>query len=185
MLTFASDAHRQHHPMQPFHDQGHMVVPPEVPERADRIRAAIEASGIGPVREPREWDRDAILRVHTPGYVDFLEHVHVQWRGATGAAEDAEAVPYARAIRGQDFAGPVHPITALGWYSHDGDAVLAGTWAAAGGAVDVTMSAFDPVASASTPAAYALARPPGHRAAADSFAGYCFLNNAAIATGAW
>ena len=34
-------------------------------------------------------------------------------------------------------------------------------------------------------AAYALARPPGHHAAADSYAGYCFLNNAAIAAAAW
>jgi acetoin utilization deacetylase AcuC-like enzyme len=33
--------------------------------------------------------------------------------------------------------------------------------------------------------AYALARPPGHHAAADSFAGYCYLNNAAIAAHAW
>jgi len=45
MLTFASDAHRQHHPRQPFHDQGRLIDPPEVPERAERIRAAIvEAS---------------------------------------------------------------------------------------------------------------------------------------------
>ena len=31
--------------------------------------------------------RPPILRVHTPYYVDFLEHVHAQWRDATGAAE--------------------------------------------------------------------------------------------------
>jgi acetoin utilization deacetylase AcuC-like enzyme len=30
-----------------------------------------------------------------------------------------------------------------------------------------------------------LCRPPGHHAAADSFAGYCYLNNAAIAAQAW
>ena len=34
-------------------------------------------------------------------------------------------------------------------------------------------------------AAYALARPPGHHAATDSYAGYCFLNNAAIAAALW
>ena len=32
---------------------------------------------------------------------------------------------------------------------------------------------------------YALARPPGHHAAVDSFAGYCYLNNAAVAAQAW
>ena len=123
--------------------------------------------------------------MHTADYVEFLEHVHARWRAATGAPEDAEAVPYARAIRGQPFDGPVHPIAALGWYSHDSDAILAGTWAAAIGAVDVTMSAWRAVADGDVGAAYALARPPGHHAAADSYAGYCFLNNAAIAAAAW
>jgi acetoin utilization deacetylase AcuC-like enzyme len=185
MLTFASDAHRQHHPRQPFHDQGHMIDPPEVPERAERIRAAIAASGIGPFLAPTAHGLDPVLRVHTSDYVDFLEHVHERWRAATGAPLDAEAMPYARAIRGQEFTGPVSPIAALGWYSHDSDSILAGTWAAALGAVDVTMSACDAVVSGDARAAYALARPPGHHAAADSYAGYCFLNNAAIAAAAW
>jgi acetoin utilization deacetylase AcuC-like enzyme len=34
---------------------------------------------------------------------------------------------------------------------------------------------------AGAPGAFALCRPPGHHAARDLFAGYCFLNNAAIA----
>ena len=42
-----------------------------------------------------------------------------------------------------------------------------------------------PWSSGEARAAYALARPPGHHAAADSYAGYCFLNNAAIAAAAW
>jgi acetoin utilization deacetylase AcuC-like enzyme len=185
MLTFASDAHLQHHPRVPFHDQGHMIDPPEVPERAQRIRAAIEAAELGRIVAPAQHGLDPVLRVHTADYVEFLEHVHARWRAATGAPEGAEAVPYARAIRGQPFAGPVSPIAGLGWYSHDSDAILAGTWAAALGAVDLTMSAWAAVANGDERAAYALARPPGHHAAADSYAGYCFLNNAAIAAAAW
>ena len=53
------------------------------------------------------------------------------------------------------------------------------------GAVDVTLTAWEAVAVGRRRAAYALARPPGHHAAADSFAGYCYLNNAAIAAQAW
>src|SRR5271154_1932635 len=98
MLTFAPDAPRQHHPRQPFHDQGRMIDPPEVPERAERIRAAIEAAGIGPVLAPEAHPRVAVLRVHTAEYVEFLQHVHERWRAATNAPLDAEAVPYARAI---------------------------------------------------------------------------------------
>jgi acetoin utilization deacetylase AcuC-like enzyme len=185
MLTFASDVHRRHHPRQPFHDQGRMIDPPEVPERAERIRTAIAASGIGPILAPDSHGLDPILRVHAADYVDFLEHAHARWRAATNADERAEAVPYARPIRGQPFDSPRHPIAAFGWYSHDNDAILAGTWQAATGAVDVTLSALEPVAGGDARAAYALARPPGHHAATDSYAGYCFLNNAAIAAAAW
>jgi acetoin utilization deacetylase AcuC-like enzyme len=185
MHTFASDAHRQHHPRQPFHDQGHMIDPPEVPERAERIRAAIDASGIGPVVAPAAHGLDSVRRVHTDDYLEFLEHAFERWRAATGAPADAEAVPYARPIRGQPRGAPHHPIEAFGWYSHDNDAILAGTWAAATGAVDVTVHAWQAVADGVVPHAYALARPPGHHAAADSYAGYCYLNNAAIAAAAW
>ena len=185
MLTFASDAHRHHHPRQPFHDQGGLIDPPEVPERAERIRAAIVDAGIGPIVAPDEHGLEPVRRVHTADYIEFLEHAFARWRAATGAPADAEAVPYARPIRGQPLAGLHHPIEALGWFSHDNDAILAGTWGAARGAVDVTMSAWRAVADGAAPAAYALARPPGHHAAADSYAGYCFLNNAAIAAAAW
>ena len=40
---------------------------------------------------------------------------------------------------------------------------------------------MDAVADGRHDAAYALGATPGHHAAADSYAGYCFLNNAAIA----
>jgi len=185
MLTFASDAHRGHHPRQPFHDQGRMIDPPEVPERAERIRAAIADARIGPIVSPEEHGIQPALRVHTSEYVEFLQHVHAHWRQATNAPDHGEAVPYARPVRGQPFTGPRHPIEALGWYSHDNDAILAGTWAAAIGAVDVTLSAWRAVVDDDARAAYALARPPGHHAATDSYAGYCFLNNAAIAASMW
>ena len=184
MLTFASDAHRQHHPRQPFHDRDGLTVPPEVPERAERIRAAIEAAGFT-VEPPTTHGLEPVLRVHTRAYLDFLEHAHARWREMMTAPVDGEAVPYARAIRGQPLGGAQSVIADLGWYSHDNDALLAGTWAAALGAVDVTLSAWEAVANGRASAAYALARPPGHHAAADSYAGYCFLNNAAIAAQAW
>ena len=41
VLTIASDAHRRHHPRDPIHDGGRLVPPPEIPERAERIRAAL------------------------------------------------------------------------------------------------------------------------------------------------
>jgi len=162
-----------------------MIDPPEVPARAERIREAIAAAAIGPIRAPDHHGLEPILRVHSTEYVEFLEHIHDRWRTATNADEHSEAVPYARPIRGQLFDTPRHPIAQLGWYSHDNDAILAGTWAAAIGAADVTLSAWRAVRDGNARAAYALARPPGHHATSDSYGGYCFLNNAAIAAAAW
>ena len=83
-------------------------------------------------------------------------------RAADGGS-GAVRTPDPRAARA---ASRTHPIEAFGWYSHDNDAILAGTWAAAVGAVDVTLSAWHAVADGAAPHAYALvpaARPPRGR----------------------
>ena len=185
MLIVASDEHRSHHPRQPFLDRGRLIGPPEVPERVDRILHAVSEAGLGPVVEPDAYASDALLRVHSEDYVEFLETAHARWREATGLGEDSEAVAYARAIRGQPYVESLHVIGELGWFSHDSDPILAGTWPAARAAVDVTLTGWQAVADSRESTAYACTRPPGHHAAADSFAGYCYLNNAAVAAQAW
>jgi len=185
MLTFGSDAHRAHHPRLPFLDRGRLVDPPEVPERVDRIVAALVETGLGAPTAPKPFGLDPIRLVHPPEYLEFLEHAHDRWRAATGLDAMSEAVAYARAIRGQPYDEPPHVIAQLGWYSHDSDPLLAGTWAASIAAADVTLSAWEAVADGRAPVSYALARPPGHHAATDSFAGYCYLNNVAVAAQAW
>ncbi len=164
--------------------------PPEVPERVDRILAAIADAGLGAPHPPETTGLnspapDAMRRVHTSEYCEFLEHAHERWRVDTGLGADSEAAGYARALRDQPLFEPENIIAQLGWYSHDTDPVLAGTYAAAVGAVDVTLTAWAAVADGRERAAYACTRPPGHHAAADSFAGYCYLNNAAIAAQTW
>ncbi|HEX5616756.1 MAG TPA: histone deacetylase family protein [Acidimicrobiia bacterium] len=179
MLTVATDRHRLHHPKNSVNDGGRLVPPVEIPARADRILAAVTDARLGELVPPAPFGRDPIARVHTEAYLDFLEHAHGRWRAATGADDDAEAVPTARAIRGQDVHVPEHIDGALGWFSHDADPVLAGTWDAASAAADVALTAARAVHNGAS-GAYAVCRPPGHHAAADSFAGYCYLNNAAI-----
>ena len=185
MLVVASDAHRAHHPRVPLLYLGELIDPPEIPERADRILAAVADAGLGAPAPARSFGTAPIRRVHAPEYVEFLEHAHARWRAASGRDETSEAVPSARPIRGQPLVDLHHIAAELGWYSHDNDPILAGTWSAATGAVDVTLTAWEAVADGVHPRAYALARPPGHHAAADSFAGYCYLNNVAIAAQAW
>ena len=180
MLTIASDAHRAHVPTGPVIDGGTPIPPPEVPERAERIRAAIAERGLGPVRAPRPHGLDAVHRVHAPDYVEFLQGAYEEWLTATGAAPGTEATAYARPIRDQAVVRVVHPIAKLGWYSHDTDPILAGTWDAAIAAVDIALTAGDALRGGHETAVYALCRPPGHHASHDGLAGYCYLNNAAI-----
>jgi acetoin utilization deacetylase AcuC-like enzyme len=185
MLITASDAHRAHHPRTPFLDRGQLIAPPEVPGRVDRILGALADAGLGRPEAPRSFGAEPITRVHTLEYVEFLEHAHARWRAATGLDEASEAAGYARAIRDQPHVDPEHIIAQLGWYSHDNDPIVAGTYSAAVAAIDVTLTAWEAVAEGREHSAYACTRPPGHHAATDSFAGYCYLNNAAVAAQAW
>ena len=187
MLIVASDAHRAHHPREPFLDRGQLIDPARDPRtrrpdpRRDRRGRARSAAAARARSVPTP-----ITRVHSPEYLEFLEHAHARWRADDRARRDRRRPPRTpRPIRDQPHVELVHIIAQLGWYSHDTDPILAGTYAAAIGAVDVTLTAWEAVADGRERVAYALARPPGHHAAADSFAGYCYLNNAAIAAQAW
>src|SRR4029077_1562265 len=79
MLIVASDAHRTHHPREPFLDRGQLVDPPEIPERVDRVLAAIAEAGLGPPELPRAFGDAHAARVHSPEYLEFLEHAHARW----------------------------------------------------------------------------------------------------------
>src|SRR5690349_7254093 len=52
---------------------GEVIPANEVAERAERIRATLEADGGFPIGGPTEHGTDPILAVHDPGLVRFLE----------------------------------------------------------------------------------------------------------------
>jgi acetoin utilization deacetylase AcuC-like enzyme len=180
VLTVASDAHRAHVPRGDVLDAGTPIPAPEVPERADRILAAIAENGLGPTRAPEVHGLEPVFRVHSRDYVEFLQCAYTEWLAATGASPGSEATAYARPVRGEATPRLVHPIAKLGWYSHDTDPILAGTWDAAIAAVDIALTAGEELRASGRGAAYALCRPPGHHAAYDGLAGYCYLNNTAV-----
>ena len=171
----------------PIHDGGRLVPPPEIPERAERIRAAIADAGLGEIRGPDEFGPEPVLRVHTTEYVEFLETAHARW--CDGNREPADA--RSGAVR------PPDPRPAPRRHRRTSSPSSAGTRttpirsSTARGRPRPRRSTSRsprgaPVADGRrTPRAYGLCRPPGHHAAADSFAGYCYLNNAAIAAQAW
>ncbi len=161
----------------------------EVVERAERIRAALEADGGFQLVEPTEHGVAPILAVHDPGLVRFLE---AAWDELVRQAEDRPALipdtwPNPAMLEGMsaDARAALRPPTAIGgragWYGLDSSTPLvAGTYEAARAAVDVALTATDLVLGGE-PIAYGLCRPPGHHAARAMYAGYCFFNNAAIA----
>jgi acetoin utilization deacetylase AcuC-like enzyme len=68
----------------------------------------------------------------------------------------------------------------LGYHTADTSTpIRAGTWRAVYGSAQAAISAAD--AAIAHGRAYALCRPPGHHAYADSAGGFCYVNNTAVA----
>lgn len=185
MRIFYSPKQAAHRPAQ-FMTAGALVEHVEVPERCDRLLAAVRGASYT-VEAPRE-ERDLALiaRVHSPGYLEFLRTAWDRWSVLKGVGPEVlpDVHPYRGA--GSDFAprAPPHTDSIIAQAGHYlGDRACAigpGTWEAAVAAAQTALAAAEAVL-AGDHAAYALCRPPGHHAAADRAAGFCYLNNAAIA----
>jgi len=154
---------------------------PETPERIGMLLEGVRRLG-GPVIAPPPIGEETLARVHEPRYLRFLATLWERWQRLPDAAPGP--VPNVFAMGRASLPPPGYPDSVVGqcgWHLGDGSCpVTAETYQAAR-------------ASASTAAwgaqllldgervAYALCRPPGHHAAADLAAGFCYLNNAAIA----
>ena len=149
----------------------------ELPERADRLLAGLNRLGLEP-QNPPETDRSAMREIHTSNYLDFLENCWAEWQRFPGAG--AEVVPNLSPQKATQTY-PQSIVGRAGWHMADtGCPVGQGTWTASLRGVDTALAAAQTVLDGAS-AAYALCRPPGHHADADSAAGHCFLNNSAIA----
>lgn len=172
-----------HHPDQALHDPdqvfrlGRMI--PQ-PDRAERYRIFLDAAGRGghEVVTAPSGGMDAILAVHDPDYVAFLQTAWEQWSQLPGAGPDAipNVHPTHRMHR-----KPREVTGLLGWYSNSTSCPIArDTWTSVHASARSAIHAADRVA-AGVPAAYALCRPPGHHAYPDLMTGVCYLNNSSIA----
>jgi acetoin utilization deacetylase AcuC-like enzyme len=168
---------------------GAVIPANEVAERAERIRAALEADGGFSLEAPTDHGTEPILAVHDPGLLRYLEEA---WPSARAQSLDrpfliADTYPNFRMFEGMspEFLAS-RPETGnaggrAGWWGLDtANPLVAGTYRAARSAVDVALTTADLVLGGER-AAYGLCRPPGHHAARSMAGGYCFFNNAAIA----
>jgi acetoin utilization deacetylase AcuC-like enzyme len=181
-----SDRHRLHEPGGEVW-VGVRTSGTELPERAERIRAALAD---GRLVEARPQPDSALLAVHDGDLLDFLARAWSDWETA-GLTEDPgqdRVVPYL--FPHPDLFSGFHPVRAAaisaraGEFAYDTMTLIGpGTWEAARAAVDAAVTAADLVLGGE-PAAYACCRPPGHHATRGAFGGSCYLNNAAAAA-AW
>ena len=156
----------------------------EVAERAESIRATLDADGGYERVEPTEHGEAPITAVHDPGLVRFLETAwsEVRRQALERAFLSADTYPNHAMFEGMSADAvrtlvrePEHVAGRAGYWGLDSAAPLvAGTYVAARGAVDVALTTVDLVLGGEY-AAYGLCRPPGHHAARSMYGGYCYL----------
>ncbi|MGF1649303.1 MAG: histone deacetylase family protein [Hyphomicrobiaceae bacterium] len=185
MKVFFSDAQLAHAPQQ-FMVAGRFVAPFEVPERARTLARRFQSMGLE-VLTPKDHGRTPIEAIHPPHYLDFLESAYARFRELPGAGPEGfpnvhphlSAMP---ALGARERPRPQSIVGQFGWYVGDmACAIGEGTWRAAYASAQAAIGAAEAVLAGEREA-LALCRPPGHHAYQDRASGFCFLNNAAIAT---
>jgi acetoin utilization deacetylase AcuC-like enzyme len=180
MITLYDDIQRSHAP-ETFIVAGRPQPIPETPIRIDMLLQGVKAFG-SEVRMPPAIGNDVLQLVHTQHYLTFLETLRQRWSLVPNASD----IPLPNVYAMQRSTLP--PITVpdavvgqAGYYLGDGACpVTENTLAAAKASAACAVEAARLV-MAGDPLAYALCRPPGHHAASDLAAGFCFYNNSALA----
>jgi acetoin utilization deacetylase AcuC-like enzyme len=192
MKIFYSDIHFQHQPPFEIFDGGEKVSNFEVPERAERVLNALQATSWAAIHPPEDFGLGPILAVHAADYVNFLRSAYDEWLRSTLDAHYEKTALLPATFPPAGWRGHV-PQTLLGkagYYMMDlSSPIVAGTYPAALAAAHCALSGAKSVSSAvksvhplqNPLAVFALCRPPGHHAGRANCGGYCYLNNAAIA----
>lgn len=159
-----------------FFSRGKMRQPQEVPERTARIMEGLKAMGV-PVLQPTDHGAGPISRIHDLGYLRFLESAHRRWMELDDWGDEVMSNIFVRSPN------HMHGVLAeAGRYMADGSSPIGPhTWESAYWSAQTALSAADAVMTGER-VAYAVCRPPGHHARRDACGGFCYLNNAAIAT---
>ncbi len=176
MKAFFDDRQTAHAP-ENFIVSGTCRPNPEVPERAEILKAAAQEAGCR-FEAPKEIGLGPIAAIHTAEYLTFLQNIHSRWSDIAGAS--AEVIPNIHP-RSRSDSYPSSPVGQAGYHQADTACPIAeGTWLSAYWSAQSAIAGADHLLSGG-PSAYVLCRPPGHHAYADQAGGFCFLNNSAIA----
>ena len=175
MLVFQTPVSVRHDP-EIYFRRGAVIPHPENVTRFQVLLDAVTRAGFD-IREPQAFGDAPILAVHDAGYVAFLR---TAWSRRGELGEVADEMLTGHFAKPQMHRKPEGMLGLLGYYSADTSTpIRAGTWDAVFGTAQAAVAAAE--AATREGVAYALCRPPGHHAFADCAAGFCYLNNVAIA----
>ncbi|PQA89344.1 histone deacetylase family protein [Hyphococcus luteus] len=173
--VLAETEQKRHYPPS-YLVNGVMEANPERPERVELLLQGVKDAGLDLVR-PENYDAAPILAVHSKRYLDFLARAHERWARIPGASE--AVTPNVHPLRRGGY--PASVVAQAGWHMIDASApISADTWESAQWSAWTAAHAAKLVLQGER-AAYALCRPPGHHAGAETAGGFCYLNNTAIA----
>jgi acetoin utilization deacetylase AcuC-like enzyme len=180
MITLYDPVQRLHAP-ETFIVAGRPQPIPETPARIDMLMQGVAKIG-STVLLPPAIDLETLALVHDRRYLDFLETLRERWAHVPDASDIP--LPNVYAIQRASLPPAGYPDAVVGQAGyHLGDGacpVTATTLAAAKASAACAVEAARLVLTGER-LVYALCRPPGHHAASDLAAGFCFFNNSALA----
>lgn len=180
MITLYDPVQRTHAP-DTFIVAGRPQPIPERPERIDMLMEGVRGIG-SEVRQPPAIGRDVIELVHDPRYLNFLESLRDRW--AKVPASSDTPLPNVYAIQRESLPPVSYPeavVGQAGYHLGDGACPVTATTLEAAKASAACAAEAARLVLSGEKLVYALCRPPGHHAASDLAAGFCFFNNSAIA----
>jgi len=182
MKIFYSETHQKHHPPFEIFDGGEKVPNFENPERAEKILSVLSQTSWAEIQAPEDFGLEPILAIHSHDYIEFLRNACNEWLLSNQAQPDDNLSLFPSNFPiGRWRHKPKSIFGRAGIYISDLSApISSGTYEAALASTNCALSgAKDILAGAKT--SFALCRPPGHHAGRAHCAGYCYINNAAVA----
>lgn len=184
MKVYYSEDHNLHHPPYEIFEYGQRIEYYEQPSRIDNILNVMREDPRFELLTAENFGLEPILRTHSPTYVNFLRTIYRDWLTTAEDVPDGQGLfpttrPNARVSEQANG-----PFALLGKYVTDLSAPIhENTYIAALNSAHCALSASNALLNGDF-VAIGLCRPPGHHAGVSNAAGYCYLNNTAIA-GNW
>ncbi len=167
-VVVSSTRHQIHH----VRERGYV----ERPARVNAILDAVSTLDLFETLPPRHFGEERIRKVHNSGLVSYLREV------CRTFTDSRPVYPYVFPIRRPERK-PRDLAVRAGYYCIDTFTPLdRNAYVAAREAVDVALTAAEILVRRGPRMAYGVCRPPGHHSEAKSFGGFCYFNNAAIAS---